>query len=172
MNLIITCPRNFEEETAEEIFNLLSKLGFKKPEISQTKYPGILIAVIEDPLIVNNKIRETVIEEPWSIRYSQRLIPIQIGVKSHIDEIVEGVEKLKSVMNESDTYRITIEKRDSKLSSKELITRIATNIENKVNLENYDWLILVEIIGDLAGVSLLRQDDVLSIEKLKRGLSE
>jgi tRNA acetyltransferase TAN1 len=73
---------------------------------------------------------------------------------------------------DGETYRISIEKRNSDLSSKEIITKIANKIKNKVSLEFADKIILIEILGNKTGVSILKKSDVLSIEKTKRSISE
>jgi tRNA acetyltransferase TAN1 len=66
------------------------------------------------------------------------------------------------------TYRVTVEKRHSKISSAELISRIADGIQGKVSLEEPAWEVLVEVLGAETGVSLVRPGDVISVEKLKR----
>ncbi|MBT4535702.1 MAG: RNA methyltransferase, partial [Nitrosopumilus sp.] len=71
-----------------------------------------------------------------------------------------------------DTYRISIEKRNSNISSKEIITKIANKIKNKVSLDFPDKIILIEILGIMTGVSILEKSDILSLEKTKRSMSE
>ena len=75
-------------------------------------------------------------------------------------------------MNDTDTYRITIEKRGSDISSKELIGSIADTIPNKVSLETYDWNVMIQIMGGIVGVSILKEDDIISTLKLKRDSME
>ncbi len=75
-------------------------------------------------------------------------------------------------VNEKESYRITIEKRNSDISSTEIISKIADSITNKVSLEKPDWIALIEILGNKTGVSVLKRDDVFSLEISKRGLLE
>ena len=75
---------------------------------------------------------------------------------------------LAKKMHRDDSYRITIEKRNSSIISEEIITQIADKIPNKVSLKNYDWVVLVEILGSDTGVSVLRDSDILSIQREKR----
>jgi len=75
-------------------------------------------------------------------------------------------------VNEKETYRITVEKRNSNLSTKEIISTIAKNIQNKVALEKPDWIILIEILGDSTGLSVLTKNDLFSLELSKRELLE
>jgi len=144
-----------------------------KADIVITEFPGILIAdsQIESVCFIN-KIKQKIIESPWEIRYCLRLIPIQIITQTNIPSVKNSVLKLKGKIGNSETFRITIEKRGSKISSRELISEIASQISNKVSLENPDWVILIEILGPETGVAIVKKDAVLSVEKLKRSLSE
>ena len=173
MNLIITCPRHFEENAEEEIKRILIDLGDSEPQITKTILPGIITGVTSlDPIDTIAKIREKIIDEPWSIRYCLRIIPIQGNCSTNIKEIEDLIRKKISVIQSGETYRITIEKRNSKISSNEIISQIAKCIPSKVSLENPDWVVLIEIIGNETGVSVLRNNVILSVEKVKRSLSE
>lgn len=173
MNLIITCPRHFEEEASEEIKRILIELGDQEPKIIISSMPGILTGITSlNPIESIEKIREKILDEPWSIRYCLRIIPIQGVCKTNIKEIEDEILKKIGVIKSEDSYRITIEKRNSKVSSDEIISKIAKNISNKVSLDSPDWVILIEIIGDEAGVSVIRNNNILSVEKTKRSLSD
>ena len=173
MNMIITCARHLEPETEEELMSILDDLGDSEPKITITNMSGILTAETKlDPIEVVKKIKEMVLDEPWSVRYCLRIIPIQKIVESQIDEIEKAVSEMSKQILDDETYRISIEKRNSDLSSKEIITKIANQIKNKVSLEFPDRIILIEILGNKTGISILKKSDVLSIEKTKRSISE
>jgi len=93
-------------------------------------------------------------------------------IETQIDEIEKCVSEMSEQILEDEKYRISIEKRNSDLSSKEIITKIANQIKNKVSLEYPDKMILIEILGNKTGISILKKSDVLSIEKTKRSISE
>jgi tRNA acetyltransferase TAN1 len=173
LNLIITCPRHFEEETSLEIEKILREFGDDESKIIITDMPGILTAeTVLEPINVVNKIKEKILDEPWSIRYCLRIIPIQRDCPANINEITDEILKNTGLVKSNDSYRITIEKRNSNIPSEEIISNIAKNIRNKVSLSNPDWIFLVEIIGKLAGVSVIPSDTILSVEKVKRSLSD
>ena len=173
MDLIITCARHLEPETLEEISSILEELGDPSPEITITNMSGILTAkTILEPIKVVRKIKEMLLDEPWSIRYSLRIIPIQKEIETKIENIEKCIEEMSEQISQEETYRISIEKRNSDLSSKEIISKIASKIKNKVSLEFPDKIILIEILGNKTGISLLQKSDVLSTEKTKRSMSE
>lgn len=173
MNLIITCPRHLEPETEEELREILEEFGDSDVKISITNMSGILTAETQlDPIEVVRKIKDMLLDEPWNIRYCKRIIPIQKVIESKIDQIENSISELSNQILENETYRISIEKRNSDLSSKEIITKIADKIKNKVSLEFPDKVILIEILGNKAGISILKKSDILSTEKTKRNMSE
>ncbi|MFQ5476252.1 MAG: THUMP domain-containing protein [Nitrosopumilus sp.] len=173
MNLIITCARHLEHETEEELRDILEKFGDTDTKISITEMSGILTAETNlDPIEVVRKIKEMLLDEPWSVRYCLRIIPIQKIIETKIEEIEKTVSDMSKKISDGETYRISIEKRNSDLPSQEIISKIANKIKNKVSLEFPDKVVLIEILGNKTGVSILKKSDVLSVEKTKRSISE
>ena len=173
MNLIVTCARHLEGETEDELIDILDELGDSDVKISVSSMSGIITVQTKlNPIEVVRKIKEMVLDEPWSIRYCLRIIPIQKVVETNIEEIEKSICNMSSEINEKESYRILIEKRNSDISSKEIITKIANRIKNKVSLDFPDKIILIEILGIITGISILKKSDILSLEKTKRSMSD
>ncbi len=173
MNLIITCARHLEGDAEEEITDILDKLGDSDVKISISSMSGIITVQTKlDPIEVVRKMKETLLDEPWSIRYCLRVIPVQKVVETNIEEIEKTISSMSDQIEEKELYRILIEKRNSDISSKEIITKIANGIKNKVSLDFPDKIILIEILGIVTGISILKKSDILSLEKTKRSMSE
>jgi len=173
MNLIITCARHLEPDAEEELRDILEKFGDSEIKVSISEMSGILTAETKlEPIEVVRKIKEMLLDEPWSVRYCLRIIPIQKVIETKIEEIEKIVTGMSEQISDGETYRISIEKRNSDLSSQEIISKIANKIKNKVSLEFPDKVILIEILGNKTGVSILKKEDVLSVEKTKRSISE
>jgi tRNA acetyltransferase TAN1 len=171
--MIITCARHLEPETEEELCDILEEFGDSDVKVTITEMSGILTAETKlDPVEVVRKIKEMVLDEPWSVRYCLRIIPIQKVIETKIEEIEKTVSEMSEEIIDGETYKISIEKRNSNLSSQEMIKKIANKIKNKVSLEFPDKVVLIEILGNKTGVSILKKSDVLSIEKTKRSISE
>lgn len=169
LDLIVTCARHFENETKEELGKILAELGDYTSQISFSDLSGILTVqtTVKSSELIKT-IRNKLEDEPWSIRYILRIIPVFQTVKTDIESITNAALAQFEKVKPHETYRITIEKRNSGISSSEIINSIANKIENKVSLESYDWIILVEILGGICGVSILKDEDVLSVQKTKR----
>ena len=173
MNLIVTCARNLEGEAEEEIIDILDELGDPDVKISISNMSGIITVQTKlDPIEVVRKMKEILLDEPWSIRYCLRVIPIQKIVETNLEKIQECISSISDKIEDNESYRILIEKRNSDISSKEIITNIANQIKNKVSLDFPDKIILIEILGIVTGISLIKKSDILSLEKTKRRMSE
>jgi len=169
LNLIITCARSLESETKNEISKILDELGDQEPEILNVGMRGILMVnTIIEPSKIIDYVKNKMSEEPWLIRYCLRIIPIQIITETEIDKIKQNVLKLKDTIQKNDSYRITIEKRNTDISSTEIITEIAKIFPNKVSLNQPDWIVLIEILGNYTGISILKDDELFSLDKAKR----
>ena len=169
MNFLITCARNLGIETKNEIEKILGEIGDQEPEILNVGMRGILLVKtnIESSKIIE-WVKDKVVDEPWFIRYCLRIIPIQSITETEMSKITENVIELKDIIKKNDSYRITIEKRNTDVSSTDIITDIAKIFPNKVSLNQPDWIILIEILGDKTGISILKDSEIFSLDKTKR----
>jgi tRNA acetyltransferase TAN1 len=168
-----TCSRHLEEEACDEISEIIQKLGDDSPRIGKSSFSGIIWAdTTIDPFVAISEIKKIILDEPWRMRYCHRFIPINQTTLSTLENIVESVKNQIKVMKDTDTYRITIEKRGSEIPSKELIDSVAGIIPNKVSLETYDWNVMIQIMGGITGISILKEQDIISTLKLKRDSME
>lgn len=172
MNLIVTCPRHYEHDAAEEMRDILGILGDSDPDMRITKISGILTARTSlDPVDAVRRIRDMLLDEPWCIRYCMRIIPIQKAVGTTLEEIEEAVAGLSGRILDGETYRVSIEKRNTEISGRAVISRLADLIDGTVSLDFPDKIVLVEILGSKTGISVLTSSDILSVEKTKRSMS-
>lgn len=169
MNLIVTCARHMEKDAMEELTSILKMMGDDSPMMRVTDMSGIVtVTTTISPIKVSNNIREMLIDEPWTVRYCMRVIPIQRMIKTELDTITGIAVELSRQIPEDATYKILVEKRNTKLSSRDIIAAIADCIRNKVSLEHPGRIILIEILGEITGISVLQSADIFSAEKTRR----
>ena len=172
MDLIATCARHYENDAGLELVNLLEILGDKGAIFSKTGISGIITATTS--LGASNAIallRTRLLEEPWEFRYILRVIPVHATSVTIAQNIAKAAKDLCSCIKENDTYRITIEKRNSEQSASGIISAIADTLDNKVCLENPDWIILVETLGGITGIAVIRPDGLLAVVREKMAAS-
>jgi tRNA acetyltransferase TAN1 len=165
-NLLITTARGNEEEASSEIWYLLGEIGDTAAKVDKTGISGVIAAKTAfDPLEVIEKLRELLKERPYEFRYSFRIIPIEKVVHTDLTEIQRIVTELAAKIRENETFRITVEKRHTQTATADLIEAAATNIERKVDLNNPNKIVLMEVLGGLTGISVLKPTEILVIAK-------
>jgi len=167
-NLLVTTTRGNEDNACSEIWYLLKEIGDEKAEVDKTGVSGLIAAKTSiDPFEAIAKFREILKERPYEFRYSLRIIPIERVVKTRLEEIAKVAKELAPRIEENETFRITVEKRFTEISTKDVIEAAASKIERKVNLEKPDKILLIEIVGGLTGISLIKPEDIISVSKEK-----
>lgn len=171
MNFIATTYRRGEREAASELYALFSELGDENPKLEISEVSGLIMGHTSlDPIEVSRKLRELVKKDPWSIRKVLRFIPIERECEAELDSIEAAAKELIHKIGEGESFKVVVEKRHSSLSSMDIISRVAAHVDRKVDLESPDWIILVEIVGKWAGVSVIRPGDIF--RSLEAKLSE
>lgn len=157
-----------EAKASAEFKEIALLSGIRKLVIDRSAYDGIIEVDVEDPKALLSFITDYVRSEPFRVHFVLRIIPIDRVVDTEVAEIVKAVKELSSAIGPGETFRVTIEARDSPYSDRELIDALADAVDRKVNLEAPDKVILLEIFGEYAGVSVISPNEIISIQKLKR----
>ncbi len=152
-----------------ELNYLLKELvGDTEPIVAKTGIRGLVVAKTTlDPFNVVGKFRSILQERPYEFRYALRIMPIERVLPTSIDEIKKAAIELSEKIGEKETFRITVEKRFTNLHARDLVVAVAEGIERKVDLENPDKILLIEVLGGLTGISLIKPSDLLAVLKEK-----
>jgi tRNA acetyltransferase TAN1 len=170
-NLLVSSARGSEHEANSELWYLIAELGDRKAETSYTPVSGLTVAKTSlDPLKVVQKLRHILKERPWEFRYVLKVKPVQRVVPTEIEAIGKAASDKSATIRDGETFRVSVEKRRSDVSSKEVIDAIAAKIPRKVDLRDPKRIVLVEIIGEVSGISVIPPDGILGVEREKRTL--
>jgi len=172
-NLLVTTYRHREYDAVDELNVILQRFNIDVEMIEIQNVSGIILALANlNPFELITKFKELLTEEPWQFRYILRVIPIERALYTDLKNIEREVENLTMKKIEvNDSFKISVEKRHTSTRSKEIISSIANKLQNKVSLENPDWIILIEIIGNKTGISILKERDIFNsiMEKRRTG---
>lgn len=162
--LISNCWSSFPQ-AKNEIRDVLERLGDIKPRIRRTMargLTGVKTALNNHKIILG--VRKLFEEDPWILQFAVKWVPIDAWTFSEIDAIKEVVKQLKDRIHEGERWRMTVEKRRyTKHHKMEIIIPVAELIEEKVDLENPDKILYLELIGRHAGISVLCPQEIFSI---------
>ena len=152
----------------EMLYLLKEELGDISATAGKTGVRGLIGAKTTlDPCKVVEKFRAVLQERPYEFRYALRIIPIEKVVRTNLDEIKRVATELAARIGKNETFRVTVEKRFTSVHSRDFIEAAAAGIQRKADLENPDKILLIEVIGGLTGMSLIKPSDVLAVVKEK-----
>ena len=163
-----TTSRGNEKQVCNELSYLLKEeLGDPPSVVFRTGIKGLVAAKTSlNPCEVIEKFHAIVQERPYEFRYTLRVIPVERVVPTDLKEITRVASELAANIGANETFRVTVEKRFTNLHTRDLIEAAAT-INRKVDLENPDKILLIEVVGGLTGMSLIKPNGVLAVVKEK-----
>ncbi|MFQ5831209.1 MAG: THUMP domain-containing protein [Candidatus Thorarchaeota archaeon] len=137
--------------------------------MSRTPISGLLACrTALNPIEVVHRLREFAFENPYQFRYAIRFTPLEFCVRSDISEIVRVAEMQCTRIKDDESFRVTVRRRHTTLKTMDVITEVAAVIPRRVDLDNPDKTLYIEIVGDWTGVSLLKpEEDILSIMSMR-----
>ncbi len=160
--------RGNERQMRYELAFLLKEAGDPEPKTDKAGIRGLVVAKTAlDPIEALQKLHTLLQERPFEFRYALRILPIQKVVHTDIEEIKAAALELASGLAEGESFRMTVEKRFTSTHSREIIDAVAPNIKNRVDLENPDKILLIEVLGGYTGISLIKPTDAISVLKEK-----
>lgn len=164
----MTSAKGLEARASAEFKEVALLSGTRKVSLERSAYDGVIEVEVENPKAMLTFVRDFVQAEPFKVRFIMRIIPVDKVVDTKVEDIVSAVKALSSAIGSSESFRITIEARDSPYSDKELIDAIADAVDRKVSLESPDKVVLLQIFGEYSCVSVISPGEIVSIQKLKR----
>lgn len=167
-NLLATTSRGNEDDACSELWYLLEEIGDSTPKVEKTGVSGLIAAKTTlKPLEIIEKLRKILHERPYEFRYTLRIIPIEQVIRTDLEEIQRIATKLSSKIKGNETFRVTVEKRFTEISTRDIIEAAAAKIERKVDLKKPDKILLIEVIGKLTGISLIKPEEIIAVVKEK-----
>jgi tRNA acetyltransferase TAN1 len=169
-NLLATTARGNERAMCNELYFLLKdNLQDAEAKTSKTKIRGLIVAkTVLEPVGVMEKFRCILTEQPYAFRYALRIVPIERVVPTELEAIKQAAAELAAKkIGEGQSFRVTIEKRFTEMHSKDIIEAAVGDITAKVDLHSPDWIIQIEVLGNLTGVSVIKPSDILAVVKEK-----
>jgi len=171
-NILATTEKITMSAASSQLWINLRAIGDPKPKVSRSRIKGIVMAETTlDPIEAIIKLREHM--ESNVNRYERlfRVLPIVARVPTEIEDIVKEVQRQAVVIEEGQKFRITLEKRETEFRSLEIIDPVAAVVDKEVDLENPDWVILIEIMGKMTGISVMPPEGMLNVQKERYALS-
>ena len=149
-----------------EIWFTLLMCGDKYPIILGIKYPGLITAATNvDTKEVMRKIKKILDKDSNFFQFILKISPIDYVCETNLNVIKSFVEKYYSLyLNEEDSFKIELNRRKNEIIERDaIIESVAKIIPNRVDLDNPDKIIRIELLGNVSGISFLNPDDIFII---------
>lgn len=167
-NILVSTSWATHERARDEIIRILSALGDEDPVVTSTAARGILgVKTSLDARQVIGELRKLFEVNPARFQYTLKWVPVDSWTSSDINSIKARVSEIKSRIGKGETWRITVEKRRyTRYHKSEIIKETAAGlIDEKVDLENPDKILRIDLIAKYAGISVLTPKDIFSVAK-------
>ena len=172
-NLLATTEQLTISEASSELWMNLRAIGDSEAKVDRSRIKGLILGWTSLGAVeAINSLRDYLEEEPEKFKYIYRIMPILTWVNTGLDDIVREVNVQKEKIGKGDTFRVTVEKRRTDLRRLEIIEPVADAFDNDVDLENPDWIVLINVLGGKTGVSIIEPRDKLNVQKEKYELSK
>jgi tRNA acetyltransferase TAN1 len=147
-----------------EALRVLRGLGDDAAGVERTAVDGIALArtALDGRKIVHH-CRE-LSDRGYAFEHAIKWVPVDHWCNADLDSIRRLlVEKVRERIAPEDTWGMEVAKRRwQRYHTQEIVTNLAGAIDRKVDLDQPDWLVRVDVIGREAAVSVLRAGEVFS----------
>ena len=165
-NLLVSTSRFNEVNAKAEIWFTLLMCGDTYPIIQGIKYPGLITATTNiDPKEVIRKIKKILEKDSNFFQFILKIVPIDYVCETKLKVIKIFVEKYYPLyLNKEDSFKIELKRRKNEIIERNaIIESVAKIITNRVDLDNPDKIIRIELLGNVSGISFLNPEDIFII---------
>jgi tRNA(Ser,Leu) C12 N-acetylase TAN1 len=169
MDIIISYAWSHFYLAKPEVIRILRLFGDPAPYIEKTNVMGIAIARTGlDNRTVIKRCRELWNENPLgSFEFATKWVPADHWCTTDLDAMKRLIDdEIRDRIGDNQTWGMKVNKRRwQQFHTSEIIEYLAADIDRKVDLDNPDRIIWVDIIGPETAISLLSPDEIFSITR-------
>jgi tRNA acetyltransferase TAN1 len=168
-NLLVTFHQYEKGHAETEMRARLKDVGAYIESIQPTNVEGVFeVLVGDDPKKIVADIRQLCLDDPGLFSYTHHWVPIERWIPQDTEEMVKITSEFGKHISHNERWMLHLHKRHIGIHSSDLIDRLTVPIqEGIVDLKNPQKIVIVELMGDRAGMSLVRCDELLDVNKVK-----
>lgn len=168
-NLIVSYDPSHAGSAKEEVEKVLKDIKQKAKHL-KSDVEGIFNLKVTDARKIVKSLAKLCEKSPEKFDKTFHWIPIDKWCKSAIADMQKVVKKLEKDIKKTETWKMDLNKRKyDKGNTIELILKLTEVVDKpNVDLKKPKKIIQVEIMGNKAGLSLLKADELLNTVKPKK----
>ncbi len=168
-NLIVTFEPSHLESAKKEIEEMMKAIKEKADIIEADE--GVAELSVKDAKKAVEKIGALAKKNIDKFLYTMHWIPIDKWVKNSVADMQKSLKEFEKGIKIDERWKMDLKTRKLKEKPDELklILKLTESIDRKkVDLEKPEKIVKVEIIGNRAGLSLLKNSELLNLAKLRQ----
>jgi len=169
-NLLVTYHGGLEGLGETEVRTRLQEAGAGLEELKRSDIEGVfLLRVSGDPKKVVSDVRTLCIGSPDLFQETHHWAPVEKWVRTDPSEMARTAAELGSGIATDDKWMLVLHKRRTQMHTMELIKLLTDPIERgKVDLKNPDKMLVVEVMGEMTGMSLVTKEQLLDVNRVRQ----
>ncbi|KQM11924.1 hypothetical protein AOA80_05405 [Methanomassiliicoccales archaeon RumEn M1] len=169
-NVLVTYHPNEKAEAQKEVATVLRDAGIRLEDMIESIVPGLLHLRVEgDGRSQMKKLHDFALRFPEVFRHTHRWTPIEQWLRSTPEAMISAARTLGERIGEDERWKLSLNKRlYEDAGTKELVRMLADQINaGPVDLQDPQKVLVVEIVGEYAGFSLLSPDEYLDVNEAR-----
>lgn len=169
-NLLVTYHPNQSRLAEQELQRTIGDLGGQIEELERACVDGVFcVRVAGDPKAAVYDLRAAMQEEPDLLSHTYHWVPVERWVEADEDAMSAAAAELAEGIGENERWMMHLHKRHTDRHSEDLVLALTDPIHRgRVDLRNPDKIIAVEIIGPMAGMSLLNREELIDTNRIRQ----
>ncbi|MHA1124851.1 MAG: THUMP domain-containing protein [Candidatus Heimdallarchaeota archaeon] len=168
--ILVGCDSSKERDGMSEFYHVLVKFLKEEPiEILELSIRGLfLVALKNDPSEITQQIAKIISEKKFNFIACKKLTPLKNIIKSSLKELTTVISDEITAIPEKAKWKISINRRYASIKRNDIIELIASHSsapKGKVDLENPDWEINIEVFGGWLGYGVYPRNSVISLKE-------
>jgi tRNA acetyltransferase TAN1 len=167
-NFLVSTSRFNETNAKAELWFTLLTCGDRYPIISSLEFQGLLTAftTLRKEEVIS-KIKELLKIDPTFFQYILKIVPIDFVCETDVEVIKEIIQTHHNeYLEEDESFRIDLKRRNNEIINRsQLIKVVAEIFNNRVDLDNPNKIVRLEILGNFCGISFLQLNDIIKAPK-------
>ena len=164
-DLLVSYPWRYFRLARAEILRVLQSFADAEAQVERTAVPGIAVAHTSlDGRAVIEKCRSA-FAGGQVFRFAVKWVPVDLWCESSLDAMKAAIDAhITPRIEAHHTWAMQVEKRRwRQYHTREIIERLASNVDRQVDLRNPDRIVRVDVVGPRTAISLLEPDEIFSI---------
>lgn len=169
-NLLVTYQPSRTGMAEKEVRRCINEAGESVIELRSSCISGVFcIETSGDAKQIVSAIREELREDPGTLTHTYHWMPVDRWVKATVDDMSEAARELAEGIGVNERWMMHMHKRHHDRSSEELVLALTEPIsKGKVDLQRPDKIIAVEVLGAMAGMSLVTRDQIIDANRIRQ----